>query len=65
MTTTLMRGTCKESEKAKQELKKSKIEFREVFSYSTNTPPILITQSSVYSYKGFESIKDYCLEYKR
>ncbi len=60
MTTTLIRDLSHESEKAKLELKKSNVDFREVFSSSNEQTPVLITQSSAYPYKGFESIREYC-----
>lgn len=60
MTTTLLRGASHESEKAKKELKKTNVEFREVYSSSSGEPPILITQSSAYAVKGFASIREFC-----
>jgi hypothetical protein len=63
MTSTLIRGSAHESEKAKKELKKTKVSFREVFSSSQGRPPILITQSSAYPYIGYDSIREYCSQF--
>jgi hypothetical protein len=40
-------------------LKKYNIEFTEVFSDDYDIPSLL-TEESVYSYKGIKQIKDYC-----
>lgn len=57
---TLIRGTVQESEQAKALLVEAGIQFREIFTGSSYHSPVLITGSSVFSYKGVSSIKEYC-----
>lgn len=56
---TLIRGTSNESAQASHVLTQSRIEFREVFSSSSNHTPSLIVPDRAFAYKGLNSISEY------